>query len=175
MDPSQMNIVNVVLTGDVHCPMDLADISKDSYATYNPHRFSGLIWKHWRVCCLLFASGRMVLCGAKSEEDGVKHGRKYARQLRVMGYAAHFGDAKVQTMTATFDFGRRIHLESLYDQLRPHADFTPELFPAMMYKSDKKNATIFHTGKIIITGGKSKSDLHCFLNTLLEKMRWIES
>ena len=45
---------------------------------------------------LIFASGKMVVTGAKSEDDSKLASRKYARIIQKLGFDAKFSEFKIQ-------------------------------------------------------------------------------
>ena len=74
-------IQNVVATFNVGCPLDLKGIAMSSRnSEYNPRRFSAVIARQRdpRATALIFASGKVVITGARSEENA----RLAARKVR---------------------------------------------------------------------------------------------
>ncbi|RLN41418.1 TATA-box-binding protein 1 [Panicum miliaceum] len=61
-------------------------------AEYNPKRFAAVIMRirEPKTTALVFASGKMVCTGAKSEEHSKLAARKYARIIQKLGYPAKF-------------------------------------------------------------------------------------
>ena len=75
-------IQNVVSTANVGCKLDLPYIaSHGKNVEYNPKRFGGAIMraKNPRAVALVFGSGKLVIPGAKSVEDGQRRARKFCR------------------------------------------------------------------------------------------------
>ena len=66
---------NIVSTADLKCKLDLRTIAlKARNAEYNPKRFAAVIMRirQPKTTALIFASGKMVCTGAKSEEESKK-------------------------------------------------------------------------------------------------------
>jgi transcription initiation factor TFIID TATA-box-binding protein len=84
-------------------------------AEYNPKRFAALIMRirEPKTTALIFASGKMVCTGAKSEEDSKLAARKYARIVQKLGFEAKFSDFKIQNIVGSCDVGFPIKLEGL--------------------------------------------------------------
>ena len=61
-------------------------------AEYNPKRFAAVIMRirEPKTTALVFASGKMVVTGAKSEDDSRLASRKYARIIQKLGFNAKF-------------------------------------------------------------------------------------
>lgn len=66
-----------------------------------------------KTTALVFASGKMVITGARSKEEAQLGGRKYARLIQKLGNPAKFKDFKVQNMVGSCDVKFPIRLEGL--------------------------------------------------------------
>ena len=76
---------NIVATVNLDCRLDLKTIALHARnAEYNPKRFAAVIMRI-RDPALIFASGKMVVTGAKSEDDSKLASRKYARIIQKLG------------------------------------------------------------------------------------------
>jgi len=107
---------NVVATVNLDCKLDLKTIAMHARnAEYNPKRFSAVIMRirEPKTTALIFASGKMVVTGAKSEDASRLAARKYARIVQKLGFAAKFVDFKVQNMVGSCDVKFPIRLEGL--------------------------------------------------------------
>jgi transcription initiation factor TFIID TATA-box-binding protein len=51
-----------------------------------------------KTASLVFASGKMVVTGAKSEDDSRLASRKYARIVQKLGFEAEFSELKIQAI-----------------------------------------------------------------------------
>lgn len=66
-----------------------------------------------KTTALIFASGKMVVTGAKSEDDSKLAARKYARIIQKLGFQAKFTDFKIQNIVGSCDVRFPIRLEGL--------------------------------------------------------------
>lgn len=66
-----------------------------------------------KTTALIFASGKMVVTGAKSEDDSKLAARKYARIIQKLGFQAKFTDFKIQNIVGSCDVKFPIRLEGL--------------------------------------------------------------
>jgi transcription initiation factor TFIID TATA-box-binding protein len=66
-----------------------------------------------KTTALIFASGKMVVTGAKSEDDSRLASRKYARIIQKLGFNAKFMDFKIQNIVGSCDVKFPIRLEGL--------------------------------------------------------------
>ena len=66
-----------------------------------------------KTTALIFASGKMVCTGAKSEDQSKAAARKYCRILQKLGFPAKFTDFKIQNIVGSCDVKFPIRLEGL--------------------------------------------------------------
>jgi len=82
---------NIVATVNLECRLDLKTIALHARnAEYNPKRFAAVIMRirEPKTTALIFASGKMVVTGAKSEDDSRLAACKYARIIQKLGFEA---------------------------------------------------------------------------------------
>ncbi|KAL2112192.1 hypothetical protein VUR80DRAFT_8352 [Thermomyces stellatus] len=92
---------NIVATVNLDCRLDLKTIALHARnAEYNPKRFAAVIMRirEPKTTALIFASGKMVVTGAKSEDDSKLASRKYARIIQKLGFNSKFTDFKIQNI-----------------------------------------------------------------------------
>ncbi|CAG7896399.1 unnamed protein product [Brassica rapa] len=169
---------NIVSTVNLDCKLDLKSIALQARnAEYNPKRFAAVIMRirEPKTTALIFASGKMVCTGAKSEHFSKLAARKYARIVQKLGFPAKFKDFKIQNIVGSCDVKFPIRLEGL---AYSHSAFSsmeiiglmvllslqyePELFPGLIYrmKQPKIVLLIFVSGKIVITGAKMREETY---------------
>ncbi len=133
-----------------------------------------------KTTALIFASGKMVVTGAKSEDDSRLASRKYARIIQKLGFNAKFTDFKIQNIvvsgergTCLADAGANPHqgscdikfpirLEGLASRHHMFSSYEPELFPGLIYRMIKPKIVllIFVSGKIVLTGAKVREEIY---------------
>ncbi|KAI7882424.1 TBP-domain-containing protein, partial [Lichtheimia hyalospora FSU 10163] len=107
---------NIVATVNLDCRLDLKTIALHARnAEYNPKRFAAVIMRirEPKTTALIFASGKMVVTGAKSEDDSKLAARKYARIIQKLGFPSKFTDFKIQNIVGSCDVRFPIRLEGL--------------------------------------------------------------
>lgn len=104
-----------------------------------------------KTTALIFASGKMVVTGAKSEDGGFFQcrallsmptdaslqdsrlaSRKYARIIQKLGFNAKFTDFKIQNIVGSCDIKFPIRLEGLASRHHHFSSYEPELFPGLV-------------------------------------------
>ncbi|XP_050279300.1 TATA-box-binding protein isoform X4 [Quercus robur] len=134
---------NIVSTVNLDCKLDLKAIALQARnAEYNPKRFAAVIMRirEPKTTALIFASGKMVCTGAKSEQQSKLAARKYARIIQKLGFPAKFKDFKIQNIVGSCDVKFPIRLEGLA--------YSHGAFSSVLYA--------------ILVG----SDQHCFISNL---------
>ncbi|KAI0836295.1 transcription factor TFIID-domain-containing protein [Hypoxylon sp. FL0890] len=156
---------NIVATVNLECRLDLKTIALHARnAEYNPKRFAAVIMRirEPKTTALIFASGKMVVTGAKSEDDSKLASRKYARIIQKLGFNAKFTDFKIQNIVGSCDIKFPIRLEGLASRHHNFSSYEPELFPGLIYRMIKPKIVllIFVSGKIVLTGAKVREEIY---------------
>ncbi|CAO3624472.1 TATA-box-binding protein [Cunninghamella echinulata] len=156
---------NIVATVNLDCRLDLKNIALHARnAEYNPKRFAAVIMRirDPKTTALIFASGKMVVTGAKSEDDSKLAARKYARIIQKLGFQAKFTDFKIQNIVGSCDVKFPIRLEGLAYSHGHFSSYEPELFPGLIYRMVKPKIVllIFVSGKIVLTGAKVREEIY---------------
>lgn len=156
---------NVVSTVNLGCKLDLKEIALHARnAEYNPKRFAAVIMRirDPKTTALIFASGKMVCTGAKSEEDARTAARKYAKIIQKLGFSATFREFKIQNIVGSCDVKFPIRLEGMAMSHRAFSNYEPELFPGLIYRMvvPKVVLLIFVSGKVVLTGAKQRTDIY---------------
>jgi len=162
---------NIVATVDLVCRLDLKTIALHARnAEYNPKRFAAVIMRirDPKTTALIFASGKMVVTGAKSEDDSRLAARKYARIVQKLGFEAQFKDFKIQNIVGSCDVKFPIRLEGLAYSHGHFSSYEPELFPGLIYRMVKPKVVllIFVSGKIVLTGAKVREEIYGAFNAI---------
>ncbi|KAL7410610.1 hypothetical protein BDY24DRAFT_399589 [Mrakia frigida] len=162
---------NIVATVNLDCRLDLKTIALHARnAEYNPKRFAAVIMRirDPKTTALIFASGKMVVTGAKSEDDSRLASRKYARIIQKLGFDAKFSEFKIQNIVGSCDVKFPIRLEGLAYAHGAFSSYEPELFPGLIYRmiSPKVVLLIFVSGKIVLTGAKVRSEIYTAFNNI---------
>ncbi|GAA6003919.1 hypothetical protein JCM10207_006467 [Rhodosporidiobolus poonsookiae] len=156
---------NIVATVNLECKLDLKTIALHARnAEYNPKRFAAVIMRirEPKTTALVFASGKVVVTGAKSEDDSRLAARKYARIIQKLGFDTKFTDFKIQNIVGSTDVKFPIRLEGLAFSHGHFSSYEPELFPGLIYRMVKPKVVllIFVSGKIVLTGAKFREEIY---------------
>ena len=153
---------NVVATMNTQVELELMDVATQTRnSEYNPQRFSAVVLRIRapKTTALIFASGKVVVTGAKSVSDSKLAARKFGAIIRKVGNKdAKSSEVKVQNIVCSCDCRFAIRLEALALAHGQFSSFEPELFPGLIYRmiDPKIVLLIFVSGKVVITGAKDQ-------------------
>jgi transcription initiation factor TFIID TATA-box-binding protein len=176
-------ISNITATAQVANELNLKKLARRMWnVEYNPRKFNALIvrTRHPKITALVFHTGKMVIIGAKSQEESLNGGKKVAKLLRrAGGKQIKMKEFRIQNIVASAQVNYRIDLETLCFSKPALIYYEPELFsPACKIRFSKEDgnltALVFRTGKLIYTGSVDCSkinDFHSYLRRLLLKYR----
>lgn len=154
-----------VFAANLGVRLDLKKIAlKCRNTEFNPRRFGAVIMRlrEPRATALIFASGKMCITGVKSTHNATLATKKFGYIIERVGFKPQeYLDFKVQNIVGTTDVGFPIRLEGLVYAHSTFASYEPELFPGLIYRlvSPRVVFLIFVSGKIVITGAKTETDL----------------
>jgi len=170
-----INIENVVATATIHQNIDLNSIVRIFPSVeYRPEQFPGLVYRlrKPKATTLIFASGKMVCTGAKSERQARKAVMKVVDELKRNGIVIlSKPEIQVQNIVASVGLGGYIDLEKLTYSLK-RTMYEPEQFPGLIYRMDDPKVVIlvFSSGKLVCTGAKKETEVHRAVTKLQETL-----
>jgi transcription initiation factor TFIID TATA-box-binding protein len=182
---AEVKISNITATAKLADRLDLNQLARRLWnSEYNPKKFNALILRtrRPRVTALVFYTGKIVVVGAKSEQESIAGAEKVAKLLqratRKKKMTIKVNDFRLQNIVASSQLKHRIQIENLHAAKPGYVYYEPELFsPACKIKWTKGEnlvALIFRSGKIIYTGTSDLSkiiDFYSYLRQMLLKYR----
>ncbi|HDJ25734.1 MAG TPA: TATA-box-binding protein [Candidatus Bathyarchaeota archaeon] len=160
-----ITIQNVVASANLHQKINLdAIVASFKDVEYKPDEFPGLVFrlKRPKTALLIFASGKLVCTGAKSEKTAIRAVNAVVRKLKKAGIVIRGKpDIKIQNIVASGDLHGEIDLERAQVELEDTM-YEPEQFPGLIYrmKDPKVVILLFASGKLVCTGAKSEEQVH---------------
>ena len=188
-DIPQPHIVNIVSMVDLCIRLNLRELAlKCSNAEYNPRRINAVIMrlKKPKSAALIFNSGKIIVLGAKNEQDSERAAKIFAHSIKGLGYQPKFENFQIVNIVGTCDVKFNIKLtqlkNKLYEELEKNSKekkpktnvksnkkekveiifYEPEIFPALIYHmaNPKLTLLIFFSGKINFLGAKHNNDIY---------------
>src|SRR5271163_4473322 len=169
-----MEIVNYVHKGNLKEKLDLGTLKNliqhpkliiIRHQTKQPEQFL-LKFKNFNTL-IFFKSGAFRLMGRCDELESY-----FLVYQIIEQFSDKIPDIILQTMTATYNYHRKIHLCALAEE--EHMQYTAEFFPAVQirHRFPTTHINIFSSGKITVTGVKDELlliDIKTYLDTILSK------
>ena len=163
---AEITIQNVVASTAIGDELDLDEISEIfEQAEYEPEQFPGLVFRiaDPKTAALIFRSGKVVLTGAKSVAAVHTAIGIVVNELTAKGIAGLSGtpEIQVQNIVSTADLHSELNLNAVAIGLGlENVEYEPEQFPGLIYrlKVPKVVVLLFGSGKLVVTGAKSKED-----------------
>ncbi|TKR94446.1 hypothetical protein L596_008723 [Steinernema carpocapsae] len=181
----QLVITNVVCQTNLGMTLNLKKVTNLLPNTeYHPESHNACKMKIGspNVTALIFESGRVILTGLKSVEQGRKMARYLARKLFKAGLKKDLcapTGFSVRNVVGSVDFGHQIDLRTFSQHFK--ATFDPELFssgatfrlPMPTAENEKRTLafTFFRNGKANILGGKSEEQMLEGVELMKQKLR----
>ncbi|KAL3113641.1 hypothetical protein niasHT_010670 [Heterodera trifolii] len=169
--PTSPIIKNCVAVIDLKTRLDLQKIYIVAPSTkYTPQRMNAVIMKVYspNATAVIFSTGKFVCTGASSESECKSAAKEVTERIQQCGYYdAQIREFAVQNLVATTDVRFHIKLGPLSDDLgAKQCSFAPELFPGLVFRNadPKVSIIVFSSGKINLTGAKSKYDIDFAFN-----------
>lgn len=170
MEP-EPKIHNVVATIQIKC--EYIDIVKVNnilpYTSYDKSKFAAItIRLSDPVCtCLLFTSGKLVITGASSWEEGLLTAYCIRDILQSIFPHKTFLITKyeVQNIVAHVEVplsGRCMNLDLLYEENTKECTYQKNMFPGLILRPLNCPIVLlcFASGKIVLTGGKTVDQIY---------------
>jgi transcription initiation factor TFIID TATA-box-binding protein len=169
-----IRIQKISSTAHFGIPLDLKKIAfKCRHTEFNPRRYGALVMRlrDLQATGIFFASGKLIVTEVDSMQMAELACVEFRNVIEKVGFKPkEFGamDFKVKNIMGTTDMGFPIRLEELSYAHSDFASYEPEVFPGLVYRLDRSEVVflIFSSGKIVLTGGKKRSDLRSALTKL---------
>ena len=167
------SIHNLVATARIftNCSsFDLHTISRFlPNCTYDKQKFAAITVRQYDPRCtiLLFTSGKMVLTGCKDYVECCLASLNIVTLLRANLPHFYFTlqDVTIQNIVGNVDLclgnTRYIDLHKMYAEENIYCTYQKNMFPGLIYRANSCPVVLllFYSGKIVITGGKSRRDI----------------
>lgn len=173
-----IELVNAVGGGDVNAELDLDylfEVLETPTKSYDPEHHPSLYLRFYKegATVLIFRTGKYNIAGADSIHDLARTNEELLHQMSNIGVDISSSRQKfdVRNLVYTSEFDTEFDLNTLAVGLGiEFAEYEPEQFPGVHYRARNNKGVflIFRTGKVILTGVKSKSEAKRTFNDLYE-------
>ena len=173
----EFNIViqNVVALASLNEKIDLDSVRRQLQPVeYEPDVFPGLVYRSRKpkVVVLLFATGKLMVVGAKSERQVKRAVSKIADELGAKGITVlGKSEVAIRNVVASAELGYTMDLEDVANRLRGTI-YKPDQFPGLIYrlKDSRIVFLLFASGRLVCTGARCEVDVQKAIVTLRETL-----
>jgi transcription initiation factor TFIID TATA-box-binding protein len=168
----QPEVHNIVATSKIAFDFDELDLIRIQtilpFSFYDKKRFAAVtIRLSYPECtALLFASGRLVITGAKCWYESVYSSAYICTLLETIYPGKQFllVQCDIQNIVGhveLIDKDTFIDLDTMYSFLQLNCTYQKQLFPGLIYRPTDSPIVLlcFYSGRIVITGGKKIEDI----------------
>lgn len=166
-------IHNIVSTSFIRCShtIDLCLLSRlIPYSFYDRSRFAAITIRMQSPNCttLLFSSGKLVVTGGRDWYECVLASLCVCKILCNAFPSNEFKliNCEVQNIVAHVEMPINdeimLDLQSMYNKLELNCLYQRQMFPGLIYRPESSPVVLlcFYSGKIVITGGKTLTDVY---------------
>tara|TARA_B100001094_G_C18187790_1_gene805036 strand:- start:1062 stop:1727 length:666 start_codon:yes stop_codon:yes gene_type:complete len=163
------NLVGTAMIESSALPFKLRDVSRLlPNVAFDKQKFAAITIRLQEPMCtaLLFTSGKMVLTGCKSFTACVLASHYIVGILRKGMPDVKFGlrQVLIQNIVGNVDLklnNQEMDLQRLFEEHGVYCTYQRNMFPGLIYRPDNSPVVLllFNSGKIVITGGKSRVDV----------------
>lgn len=165
MSDSKVDTVNIVAVGDLGPEVDVKRVAQDLSVPISNYD-SDFNATYLRLekdgdLIILYTSGKYVLRGGNDFENMHRVNKQFISQITGLGIVVDTTELEVKNVVSLGDLERNINLEVLIAELGfEHVKYEPEQFPGLVYRPLDYDTVliVFSTGKVVITGGKTKDE-----------------
>ncbi len=174
---TNLSIVNVVATANLCQDVGFEELRREPEIFHDSDVYQGKVayfkdeTMQGRVS--IFFSGKLISVGTKSEEQSFKELRHVAKRLAEKGFVNLVEiSPKIQNLVVSGNLGKIVNFEKPLQ--KPNVVYKPKRFPALivhLIHPYKATVLVFASGKIVISGLKSSSQIE---QTVQEVLRIVE-
>jgi transcription initiation factor TFIID TATA-box-binding protein len=168
-------IQNVVSCVQINRKLDKTFILQQGIpGLYAKKKFAALIHKRPKTTALIFTTGKLVITGAKSEQESEDEAQAHINMLRTIYKDNDEGfdsfNFKIHNIVASGTTSFNVSISRLQTDYPTVCQYEPEDFPGAIFRMDTWSITllIFASGKIVISGAKSVENVKKGFNSIVE-------
>lgn len=163
-------ISNVVTTAELNQRIDITTFRNYRWGMYDQDFYGGRCGyvKDEKIegRVTIFLSGKMISVGAKDVAKSIEQ-LENAKILLLTNRLAKntYLEPKVRNIVASLNLEKTIDLDNLF-RILENCEYEPKTFPAIIYRHSKGTCLLFRSGKIMINGAKSETQIIELVNEI---------
>ncbi|MFC5973960.1 TATA-box-binding protein [Halomarina salina] len=167
-------VKNIVAKLDLDIEFDLSYLSSEiPRSSYEPEQYPSLVFRPSGLSTVLVTrSGKLLFTGADSIENLRDTYRRISDELEGIGVddVGRAEEIEIVNVVSTFELPSNVDLNYLSVTLGlENIEYEPEQFPGLVYRIENGLVVlIFSSGKVVVTGAESSSEILDAVNTIRE-------
>ena len=164
------NIVSTSIINGSEMPINLNLLSLLlPCSSYDRRRFAAITVRINKPKCtaLLFTSGKLVVTGVRSWYESLLASLIIARLINtvMIGQTYMVVNCEIQNIVAHSEITSKskssLNIQSMYEDFSMECTYQKNMFPGLIYRAKDSPIVLlcFYSGRIVLTGGKSDSDI----------------
>ncbi|CAF0886733.1 unnamed protein product [Didymodactylos carnosus] len=169
----ELNINNVVCSFSLGCKIQLRKVAMEGAHVEYKRDNAMVMMKIRNPYCSanIWASGKVTVTGATSEDDALRGSRRVARRIQQLGFKAKFCNYRVVNVLATCLMPFNIDITKLSHDNSYCVSYEPEIYPGATVRLKEFSSTmkVFTTGSITLTA-PSVENVNLALNAFYPRL-----
>ncbi|HJJ48374.1 MAG TPA: hypothetical protein O0X39_05235 [Methanocorpusculum sp.] len=167
-----MQIVNVVVSGSFGQEINLADLSVlgEKYL-YSPKKYPAGYVQLSLARITVYHTGKYIITGVRSLDLIEGLWKEAVALLQPLLDVSLFEKPSVRNIVAYEELGRSLNLAKVIVALHDEdAEYEPEVFPGLIWRTNAGTANIFVNGKVMLLGCRSEEGLEALWGVVSGKL-----
>lgn len=177
VENNEVEVVNIAASGDINAEVDIEQLANDcdlAVSNYDPEfNAASFRFEEDGELVLLYRTGKYILRGGDDFDKMRDVNQKFLQFLSSKGINVSDPIFEVKNVVCVGDMQQSVDFNQLIAFLGlENTEYEPEQFPGVVYRPTYSRCVllIFASGKVVITGGRSKEDDESAFFALLDEL-----
>lgn len=177
IDKNEVDVVNIAASGEINAEVDIEQLAKDSelpVSNYDPQVSAAFFrFEKEGELVILYRTGKYILRGRNDFDKMHDVNQQFLDFLSSKGINVSDPIFEVKNVVCVGNLQQSVNLSQLVIHLGlENTEYEPEQFPGLVYRPSYSRCVllIFASGKVVITGGRSKEDDESAFSTLFDEL-----
>lgn len=166
-------VVSMVSVASLGGDVDLDDLANRlGKCIYEPEQYPALFCLNEKpkICFAIFSSGKVVAWGGTSLETVRRAFKQVLLKSGLCRKRQGILFPRTRMVVGTLDLCRSIDLNKVARTIQ-RSKYEPSIFPGVIWKLNSQVVLLFNSGKIVITGSKSKTEFGITVKRVMNLLR----
>ena len=177
VDNNEVEVVNIAASGEINAEVDIEQLAKDCdlpVSNFDPEFNAAFLrFEEEGELVILYRTGKYILRGGDDFDKMHDVNQQFLDFLSSKGINVSDPVFEIKNVVCVGDLEQSVNLNHLVIHLGlENTEYEPEQFPGLVYRPGYSRCVllIFASGKVVITGGRSKEDDESAFSTLFDEL-----